>query len=135
MGAGRILVVDDEADIRKSVRLSLSKAGYDVIEAEDGGKAIQAIRSGDNPLMIDTVICDLVMPKVNGMEAIAYLRSQFPGVPIIVLTGHPNVENAAELFKQGVVDYLVKPIVPDKLVAAVNKAVKGRELFKDQFAT
>jgi len=81
------------------------------------------------------VICDLVMPKVNGMEAIAYLRSQFPGVPIIVLTGHPNVENAAELFKQGVVDYLVKPIVPDKLVAAVNKAVKGRELFKDQFAT
>ena len=135
MGAGRILVVDDEADIRKSVRLSLSKAGYDVVEAEDGGKAIQAIRSGDNPLMIDTVICDLVMPKVNGMEAIAYLRSQFPGVPIIVLTGHPNVENAAELFKQGVVDYLVKPIVPDKLVAAVNKAVKGRELFKDQFAT
>jgi DNA-binding NtrC family response regulator len=52
-----------------------------------------------------------------------------------VLTGHPNVENASELFKQGVVDYLVKPIVPDKLAAAVAKAVKGRELFKDQFAT
>ena len=135
MGMGRILVVDDEADIRKSVRLTLTKAGYDVVEAEDGGTAIQAIRSGDNPLMVDAVICDLVMPKINGMEAIAFFRQQFPGVPVLVLTGHPNVDNASELFKQGVVDYLVKPIMPDKLIAAVGKAVKGRELFKDQFAT
>jgi two-component system chemotaxis response regulator CheY len=135
MGNGRVLVVDDEADIRKSVRLTLTKAGYDVIEAEDGGKGIEAIRSGDNPLMLDAIICDLVMPKINGMEAIAFFRNQFPGVPVLVLTGHPNVENASDLFKQGVVDYLVKPIVPDKLVAAVSKAVKGRELFKDQFAT
>jgi len=135
MGLGRILVVDDEADLRKSIRLVLTKAGYDAVEAEDGEKAIEAIRSGDNPLMVDTVICDLVMPKVNGMEAIAFFRSQFPGVPILVLTGHPNIENASELYKQGVVDYLVKPIVPEKLVAAVEKAVKQRELFKDQFTT
>jgi len=129
MPKGRVLVVDDEADLRKSARLILTKAGYDVVEAEDGEKAIQAIRSGDNPLLVDTIIMDLVMPKVNGMEAIAFMRSQFPKVPILVLTGHPNVENAAQLFKQGVVDYLVKPIVPDKLLASVNKAVKGRELF------
>ena len=135
MGLGRILVVDDEADLRKSIRLILTKAGYDAVEAEDGEKAIEAIRSGDNPLMVDTVICDLVMPKVNGMEAIAFFRSQFPGVPILVLTGHPNIENASELYKQGVVDYLVKPIVPEKLLAAVEKAVKQRELFKDQFTT
>ena len=135
MGLGRILVVDDEADLRKSVRLILTKAGYDAVEAEDGEKAIEAIRSGDNPLMVDTVICDLVMPKVNGMEAIAFFRSQFPGVPILVLTGHPNIDNASDLYKQGVVDYLVKPIVPEKLLAAVEKAVKQRELFKDQFAT
>jgi len=129
MPKGRVLVVDDEADLRKSARLILTKAGYDVVEAEDGEKAIQAIRSGDNPLLVDTIIMDLVMPKVNGMEAIAFMRSQFPKVPILVLTGHPNVENAAQLFKQGVVDYLVKPIVPDKLLASVNKAVKERELF------
>lgn len=135
MGLGRILVVDDEADLRKSLRLILTKAGYDAVEAEDGEKAIEAIRSGDNPLMVDTVICDLVMPKVNGMEAIAFFRSQFPGVPILVLTGHPNIDNASDLYKQGVVDYLVKPIVPEKLLAAVEKAVKQRELFKDQFAT
>ena len=135
MGLGRVLVVDDEADLRKSVRLILTKAGYDVVEAEDGEKAIEAIRSGDNPLMLDTVICDLVMPKVNGVEAIAYFRSQFKGVPILVLTGHPNIENASELYKQGVVDYLAKPIDPEKLVTVVEKAVKQHELFKDQFTT
>lgn len=135
MGLGRVLIVDDEADLRKSLRLILTKAGYDAVEAEDGEKAIEAIRSGDNPLMVDTVICDLVMPKVNGMEAIAFFRSQFPGVPILVLTGHPNIDNASDLYKQGVVDYLVKPIVPEKLLEAVEKAVKQRELFKDQFAT
>ena len=131
MGLGRVLVVDDEADLRKSTRLILTKAGYDVVEAEDGEKAIQAIRSGDNPLLLDTILCDLVMPKVNGMEAIAFFRQQFPRVPIIVLTGHPNVEGAADLFKKGnVVDYLVKPIVPAKLIASVEKAVKERELFE-----
>ena len=128
MGRGRVLVVDDEADLRKSVRLTLTKAGYDVVEAEDGEKAIEAVRSGDNPLMLDTIIMDLVMPKVNGVEAIAYIRSQFRGVPILVLTGHPNIENMKELYKQGIVDYLVKPIVPDKLVAAVEKAVKEWQL-------
>jgi DNA-binding NtrC family response regulator len=128
MGRGRVLVVDDEADMRKSVRLTLTKAGYDVVEAEDGEKAIEAVRSGDNPLMLDTIIMDLVMPKVNGVEAIAYIRSQFRGVPILVLTGHPNIDNMKDLYKQGIVDYLVKPIVPDKLVAAVEKAVKQWEL-------
>jgi len=129
MPKGRVQIVDDEADVRKSIRLSLTKADYDVLEAEDGEQAIAAIRSGDNPLAVSAVICDLVMPKVNGMEAIAFFRSQFPGVPILVLTGHPNIENMTELYKQGVVDYLVKPIAPEKLLAVVEKAVSKRKLF------
>ena len=125
----RVLVVDDEADLRKSVRLTLTKGGYEVVEAEDGGKGIEALRSGDNPLMVDAVICDLMMPNVNGMEAIAYFRSQFPGVPVLVLTGQVKVDNLNELYQQGVVDYLVKPIAPEKLLAAVEKAVSKRKLF------
>ncbi len=129
MAKGRVLVVDDEADLRKSVRLVLTKADYDVVEAEDGEQAIAAIRSGDNPLQVSAVICDLNMPKVSGMEAIAYFRSQFPGVPILVLTGHPNIENLSELYKQGVVEYLVKPIGPQTLLAAIEKAVPKHKLF------
>ena len=129
MALGRVLIVDDEADLRKSIRLILTKADYDVVEAEDGEQAIAAIRSGDNPLLVSAIICDLVMPKVGGMEAIAYFRSQFPGVPILVLTGHPNIDNMTELHKQGVVDYLMKPIAPEKLLAVVEKAVSEHKLF------
>ena len=128
MPKGRVLIVDDEADVRKSIRLSLTKADYDVVEAEDGEQAIAAIRSGDNPLAVSAVICDLVMPKVNGMEAIAFFRSQFPRVPILVLTGHANIENVSELYKQGVVDYLLKPIAPEKLLAVVEKAMQKHYL-------
>jgi two-component system chemotaxis response regulator CheY len=134
MGLGRVLVVDDEADIRKSVRLILRKAGYDVIEAEDGEKAIAAVKSGDNPLLLNTIICDLQMPKVNGMEAITFFRTQFPSVPVIVLTGTGTIDKATTLFKQGVVDYLTKPIEPQKLTAAVSKAVK-QSGYKDDHVT
>jgi two-component system chemotaxis response regulator CheY len=134
MSLGRILVVDDEADVRKSVRLTLTKAGYDVVDAEDGEKGIKQIRSGDNPLMVDAIICDIHMPKVNGVEAIAFFRQQFPSVPVIVMTGQPDVKIATDLMKQGVVDYLVKPVTPDKLTDVVNKHAKGH-VYKDKFKT
>ncbi|WP_447977347.1 response regulator [Candidatus Nitrospira bockiana] len=134
MGLGRVLVVDDEADVRKSLRLTLTKAGYDVVEGEDGEQAIKAIRSGDNPLKVDAIICDLYMPKVNGKEAIAFFRAQFPSVPVIVLTGQPDVRSASDLYKQGISDYLVKPIEPEKLKAVVAKAVKEGG-YKDDFRT
>jgi len=130
MPLGRVLVVDDEPDIRKSVRLILTRAGFDVIEAEDGAKGVAAIKAGDNALMVDTILCDIHMPNVDGMEAVAFFRAQFPSVPVIVMTGQPNVPNLTSLFKQGVVDCLVKPFEPDKLMAAVQKAVKEHVLFK-----
>ncbi len=135
MGLGRVLVVDDEADIRRSVRLILTKAGYDVIEAEDGEKGIAAIKADGNALLVDAIMCDLYMPKVNGMEAIAYFRSQFPSVPVIVLTGKPDIAIAAAMFRQGVMEYLVKPVEPAMLVSTVHKAAHAHVLFKDQFAT
>ncbi len=73
------------------------------------------------------------MPKVNGMEAIAYFRQQFPSIPVIVLTGNPKFTDANDLFKQGIVEYLTKPIEPEKLVEAVKNAGNSHELFKDQF--
>lgn len=133
MPQGRILVVDDEENVRKAVRLTLTKAGFDVVEAADGEKGIQAITSDDNALMVDAIFCDIHMPKINGTEAIAYFRSQFPSVPIVVITGYPDIQKATALFKNGVVDYLVKPVEAAKLVAVAQKAVKEHELFKDQF--
>jgi two-component system chemotaxis response regulator CheY len=126
---GRILVIDDEEQIRKVVGIGLKKAGYDVEEAEDGGKAIEVLNTGENPMMVDVIICDIRMPKINGTEAIAYFRSQYPSIPIIVLTGYPDVQLATTLLKAGVVEYLTKPVDRDKLVAAVKSAMDKRELF------
>jgi two-component system chemotaxis response regulator CheY len=134
MALGRVLVVDDEADIRKMVKMTLTKAGYDVIEAEDGEKAITAVKSGDNPFALNAIVCDLAMPNVGGMEAIAFFRSQFPSVPVIVLSGTGTVDKASTLFKYGVMDFLSKPVEPEKLTAAVHKAVKESG-YKDDFKT
>ncbi len=124
MSKGRMLVVEDDATLRKYICLILTQADYNVVEAENGEQAIEAIRSGDNPLLVDAILCDLVMPKVSGLEAITYFRSQFKGVPILVLTGHATIENINELYKQGVVECLLKPIGPEKLLPAVERAVK-----------
>jgi len=126
---GRVLVVDDEADVRTSVRLILTKAGYDVIEAEDGEAAINALKSGDNPIAVDAIICDLDMPKMGGIEAIPNFLFQFPSCPIIVLSGSITLESATRLFKpgvlfkQGVGAFLSKPIEQERLLSAVSKAI------------
>ena len=129
LSEGRVLVVDDEADVRTSVRLILSKAGYDVIEAEDGEAGVKAVRSGDNPIAVDAIICDLDMPKMSGIEAIPNFLYQFPSCPIIILSGSGKLESATRLFKpgvlfkQGVVEFLSKPIDQALLLEAVKKAV------------
>lgn len=127
-GNGRVLVVDDEPDVRNIVRMTLEKAGYQVLEAEDGKKAIDTINSGDNRLMLDVLITDIRMPAINGLEAIAYFRREYPRVPIIVLTGFPDIQMATTLLEQGVVEYLVKPVEGQRLKAAVAKAMDQREI-------
>jgi two-component system chemotaxis response regulator CheY len=127
---GRVLIVDDEPDVRKVVRMTLEKAGYNVIEAEDGEKAIEAINQGENPLILDVIISDIRMPKINGVEAINYFQQQWPRVPLIVLTGFPDMEMATGFLRKGVVDYLVKPVEKEKLIGAVTKAIEQREIHR-----
>jgi len=127
-GNGRVLVVDDEPIVRTLIRMTLEKAGYDVVEAENGEKAIEAINAGENPLVLDTVICDIRMPKINGVEAINYFQREYPHVPIIVLTAYPDTDMAVSFMRRGVADYLVKPIEAEKLKASVAKAMERRQV-------
>jgi two-component system chemotaxis response regulator CheY len=123
---GRVLVVDDEEHARKTVRMTLEKAGYEVVEANDGGKAITVLNAGDNPLRVDLIICDIRMPKVDGAEAIAYFISQYPSTPVVVLTAYPDTSQAVSLLKQGVVDYVTKPVEAEILTDIVANAMKHR---------
>ena len=125
-GNGRVMIVDDEDNVRKVMRLSLAKAGYDVVEAEHGGEGITVIGSDDNMLMLDVIICDIRMPKINGLEAITFFQQQYPSVPIIVVTGFPDQKMATDLLSRGVFDYLVKPVEKEKLLQTVAAAMEKR---------
>jgi two-component system chemotaxis response regulator CheY len=127
-GNGRVLVVDDEPSIRAVVRMTLEKAGYHVVEAENGEKAIEAINTGENPLVLDAVICDIRMPKINGAKAIDYFQKEYPHVPLIVLTGYPDTGMAVSFMRHGVMDYLVKPVEAAALTASVARAVERRQV-------
>jgi two-component system chemotaxis response regulator CheY len=127
MSKGSVLVVDDEAEVRKSVRLILSKAGYDVIEAEDGEAGVRLLAGG---IAADAIICDLDMPKIHGIEAIPNFLYLYPSCPIIILSGSVTLESATRRFqpgvlsnKPGVVEFLSKPIDQERLLGAVKKAV------------
>ncbi len=130
---GRVLVVDDEAAVRKPICIAMAKAGYEAVEAEDGEHAIRVLNEGDNPLMIDAILCDIRMPRINGAEAIAHFRAQYPTIPIVVLTGYPDVHLATNLMKQGVTDYLVKPVTKDQLLDVIRNAVGRHVVMDNQF--
>ena len=123
-----VLVIDDESSVRTVVRMTLEKAGYDVLEAEDGEQAIEAINTGENRLVVDAVICDIRMPKINGIEAIDYFQREYPHVPLVILTGYPETEMAVSFLRKGVADYLVKPVDAERLRDAVEKAMERRHV-------
>lgn len=123
MSKGRVLIVDDEADIRKAVRLILTKAGYDVDEAEDPEAGVALVKSGVNRLPVNAIITDLNMPKINEVIVVPYLRSQFPSCPIVVLSGSKMMDRSAKLFKDAGVEFLAKPIDQEQLLGALNKAL------------
>jgi len=124
MSKGRVLVVDDEADIRRTVRLILTKAGYDVDEAEHPEAGATMVKTGANKLPLSAIITDLSMPTVNEIIVIPYLHSQFPACPIIVLSGSKMLDRSAKLFKDADIQFLPKPINQEQLLTAMKKAVK-----------
>ncbi len=124
----KILVVEDEAEIRKTICLQLEGSIYDVLEAEDGERGIELL-DNENILEVVVIICDVRMPKVNGIEAVAYFRENYPTIPIIVLTGYPDTQLAIDFMKSGVVEFLVKPVEKKELLEAVAKAARQHSLF------
>jgi DNA-binding NtrC family response regulator len=124
MSKGRVLVVDDEADVRRAVRLILTKAGYDVDEAEHPEAGATLVKTGANRTPLGAIITDLSMPTVNEIIVIPYLHSQFPACPIIVLSGSKMLDRSAKLFKDADVQFLAKPINQEQLLAAMKKAIK-----------
>ncbi len=112
----RILIVDDEIEIRKVLRLLLENSGYEIVEAADGAKAVEAVR--EDPT-IDLCIMDIMMPAMNGVEAIKKIR-EFSTLPVLFLTARSLESDKEEAYSGGGDDYLVKPFSSRELLMKVE---------------
>lgn len=118
----KIVVVDDSRTARQQVRITLTGAGYEVIEAVDGNDGLLKIMSNADAAL---VVCDVNMPNLNGLEMLKALRLEQPGaqMPIIMLTTEAQPALLQQAKQAGAKGWIVKPFKPEMLVAAVRKLV------------
>ncbi len=119
-----LLIADDEINILKGLKLAFEDEGYDVMTAENGLDAWNAI----NKNSIDLVITDLRMPGMDGYELLKKISAAYPTLPVIVLTGHGTIETAVETMRDGAVDFFTKPVDLDKLLLVVKKSISASML-------
>jgi two-component system nitrogen regulation response regulator NtrX len=126
----QILVVDDEERIRQSLNGVLKDEGYEVLEAKDGVQALKQIES-DPP---DAVLLDIWMPGMDGMETLERIKAQIPNLPIIMISGHANIELAVKATKLGAYDFIEKPLSLEKVLLTVNHALVFSKLEQENRA-
>jgi DNA-binding NtrC family response regulator len=119
----KILVVDDEANICRSVEKILSKVGIHVRSALNGEEALNLLTVEK----FNAVLTDLKMSRLGGMEVLRLAKELNPGMPVIVMTGYASVSSAVEVMKLGAVDYLPKPFTPDEIRAVVRQALAAAQ--------
>jgi two-component system, NtrC family, response regulator AtoC len=120
----QVLVVDDEANLRRILAAMLQREGHDVHLAENGEAGLQTLREHH----IDLVITDLKMPRMDGMELLREALRIAPDLPIVMLTAHGTVDNAVEALKLGAFDYLTKPFDQTEIRTVIRKALRTRDL-------
>jgi len=125
-----VLVVDDEGEIRASLRGVLSDEGLRVLEAEDGRRALHLVRS-ERP---ELVLLDVWMPEVDGIELLRSLQDEPERPQVIMISGHGNIETAVQATKLGAFDFIEKPFSIDALLQVVNRALEHRALLDDASA-
>ncbi len=116
----RVLVVDDEAEIRDLCRVNLEFAGHTVIEASDGSEAIETV-ARERP---DFVFLDLMMPEVDGWEVLHVIRAdpELGEIPVVLLTARAGEDDQIRGWEEGIFDYVVKPFNPLSLAEWVEQA-------------
>ncbi len=114
-----ILVIDDEAAIRKALKEILSFEGFTIDEAADGVEGLKKIQEGRH----DLILCDIKMPKMDGLEVLAAAKEAKPDTPFIVISGHGNIDTAVEAVKGGAYDYISKPPDLNRLLITIRNAM------------
>jgi two-component system response regulator HydG len=121
--AGRILVVDDEENIRDTLNEYFTAVGYEIVEAGDGEDALRKFVPGK----FDCVICDLSMPEIDGIELLKRIRRLDADVFFLIITGFPGIDSAIGAMKEGAYDYLTKPFHMEDIQWKVERALNVRK--------
>ena len=119
-----ILIIDDEKAIRKTLSEILSYEGYKIEEAGDGEEGLKKFRDRN----FEVVLCDIKMPKLDGIEFLDKAREHNPDIPVIMISGHGTIETAVEAVKKGAYDYIAKPPDLNRLLITIRNAMDKNNL-------
>lgn len=122
-----ILIIDDERAIRKTLNEILGFEGYKIDEAADGEEGLKKFQSAT----YDVVLCDIKMPKLDGIEFLSKASAINPDIPIIMISGHGNIETAVEAVKKGAFDFISKPPDLNRLLITIRNAIDKTDLVKE----
>jgi DNA-binding NtrC family response regulator len=125
-----VLVVDDEPIVRESLRDWLTDAGYQVLTAESGPKALEVIEKEQPGIMI----ADLVMPGMDGIELMKRAKAMQPGIEVVIITAYASIPTAISAMKEGAYDYIEKPFCPERAELLVQKLAEHQELVKENIS-
>ncbi|OGW38701.1 MAG: hypothetical protein A2Y97_11105 [Nitrospirae bacterium RBG_13_39_12] len=125
---GLVLVVDDDPVVCDYISILLQKYGYSVIKCGRGKEALEILKENK----IDAVLTDVVMPEITGTEILENIHDNNPDVPVVLMTGHANLDTAVDAIKKGVFDFILKPYKPEQLIHSVEKALKYKRLIETE---
>lgn len=123
----KILVIDDERSIRNTLREILEYENFKVEDAEDGIAGLDLLRKNE----YDLVLCDIKMPKMDGLEVLERVRLLKPDLPMVVISGHGTIDTAVEALKNGAFDYIPKPLDLNRLLVTVRNALDRNTLVEE----
>jgi len=123
----RILVIDDERSIRNTLKEILQYEKYDVDLAEDGAHGLELLSKSE----YDVVLCDIKMPGMDGIEVLENIQASFPDTPVVMISGHGNIDTAVESIKKGAFDYIEKPLDLNRLLITIRNAMDKSNLLTE----
>ncbi|WP_028575863.1 sigma-54-dependent transcriptional regulator [Desulfonatronovibrio hydrogenovorans] len=123
---GKVLIVDDEQDIRLSLRGILEDEGYQVVEAESGEHGLAAVEPS-----IDLILLDIWLPGMDGLQVLTRLHEKHPDIPVIMISGHGNIQTAVQAIKNGAFDFIEKPLSLEKVLITSQKALEFSSLRRE----
>ncbi len=120
----KILVIDDEASIRKALKMILEYAGYEYYEASDGSEGLQKI----DEIQPDLIFLDIKMPSMDGMDVLKTLHDRNSNIPVVMISGHGTIQTAVEATKLGAFNFIEKPLEKDRILLVARNALKQKTL-------